>query len=431
MKRSFVYGVAVPDYNFTGRKQETKRLTTMKYPKQLVAIALFVVLHPCMNASAQMNPKPGFIITNENDTIFGTIDYRSDAKNAYECLFQKEGETTFRSYSPKELKGYRFTDNGIYYVTRTFPVDGQNKEFFAEFLLKGGVSLFRHKENDTDYYYMVDETGKVATVKDTGVMAASPAEVDRAKRNTLREASQIFAKSSKAQDHLWKKAINAENLTKITRDYDMEYCTDSGDCVQFQYDQKATQSIQVRLRLQASCGIGINSLEPTRNAYDKENNQTMTALVPQIGIGADFLFPRSEQHWSLQFLAIVGYWNLSKEMRDLYNSKEDTSSLKYWNIEGQIGGVYHFCPKKKVSPIVRGGLVIDQALSPSVEHLIGYYVGDGLNELNTCYGFYLGAGIDMPVGSHLLRLSADYKWSRSSFSGLNSSCIAICAGIRF
>ena len=183
----------------------------MKYPKQLFVIAVFFVLHPFMNAGAQTNPKPGFIITNENDTIYGTIDYCSDAKNAYECLFLKEGETAYRSYSPAELKGYRFTDNGIYYVTRTFHVEGTDKTFFAEFLLQGGVSLFRHKENDTDYYYMVDETGKVATVKDTGVMAASPAEVDRAKRNTLREASQIFAKSNKAQEHLWKKAINAEN----------------------------------------------------------------------------------------------------------------------------------------------------------------------------------------------------------------------------
>ena len=126
-----------------------------------------------LQANAQTNPKPGFVITNANDTIYGMIDYRSDAKNAYECLFMKDGDAKYRSYSPDELSGYRFTDNGIFYVTRTFPLEGKDKTFFAEFLLQGGVSLFRHKENDTDYYYMVDETGKVATVKNTGVMAAS------------------------------------------------------------------------------------------------------------------------------------------------------------------------------------------------------------------------------------------------------------------
>lgn len=383
-----------------------------------------------LQANAQTNPKPGFVITNANDTIYGMIDYRSDAKNAYECLFMKDGDAKYRSYSPDELSGYRFTDNGIFYVTRTFPLEGKDKTFFAEFLLQGGVSLFRHKENDTDYYYMVDETGKVATVKNTGVMAASPAEVDKAKRDALREASQMFALSSKAQEALWEKQINAVNLTKITRDYDMEYCTESGDCVQFQYDQKASQSIQVKFRLQVSCGIGLNSLEPTGNAYDKENNQTMTAFVPQLGIGVDFLFPRSKQHWSLQALAIIGRWNLSKKMRDLYYSDEETSSMKYWNVEGQVGAAYHFSPKQNISPVARAGLVIDQAISPSIDRLVGYHVGKGANDIHTAYGFYLGAGVDMAAGSHLFRLTAEYKWSRASFSGLNSSYIALCAGIR-
>lgn len=393
-------------------------------------ILLFICFASLSQANAQTNPKPGFIITNANDTIYGMIDYRSDAKNAYECQFQKEGDAKYRSYSLEELKGYRFTDNGIFYVKRTFPVEGKDKTIFAEFLLQGGVSLFHHKENDTDYYYLVDEKGKVATVKDTGVTVGSPVEVDRAKRNTLKEASQIFAQSSKAQKALWEKEINAVNLTKITRDYDMECCMESGDCVQFQYDQKASQSIQVRLRLQVSCGIGINSLEPTRNAYDKENNQTMMAFVPQLGIGADFLFPRSGQHFSLQVLAIVGRWNLSKEMRDLYYSGEETSSMKYWNIEGEFGAVYHFRPKKKLSPVARAGLVIDQAISPSIDRLVGYHVGKGANDIHAAYGFYLGAGVDMLACGHVLRLTAEYKWSRASFSGLNSSYIALCAGFR-
>jgi hypothetical protein len=36
-------------------------------------------------AYAQVNPKQGYIITNEGDTIRGTIDYRSDVRNAREC----------------------------------------------------------------------------------------------------------------------------------------------------------------------------------------------------------------------------------------------------------------------------------------------------------------------------------------------------------
>ena len=395
----------------------------------------FVVIIVCMafmqQATAQTNPKPGFIITNANDTIYGTIDYRSDSKNAYECLFKKDGESEYKSFHPEEISGYRFTDDGIFYVTRTFPVDGTEKTFFAEYLLKGGVSLYHHKENDTDYHYLVGEDGKVATVKTDGVMAASPKEADQTKRAALREASQMFALSSKARQALWNKDINSQNLTDITRDYDMEYCKDSGDCVQFQYDSKKARSILVKLRLQASLGLGINVLEPTEYAYDKDHNQTMSGFVPQIGVGADFLFPRGSQHWSLQALVLASWWNLSKEMRDFYYSKEgEVSSLKFLNIEGQFGVTYSFTPKNRISPVVRGGLVADQPISAKMENLDAYHVGKGTDNIHTAYGFYLGAGMDIQVGRNVLRVATDYKWSRASFSGLNSNYLAISAGIR-
>ena len=34
-----------------------------------------------MNLTAQVNPQKGYIITHENDTIHGTIDYLTDAQN--------------------------------------------------------------------------------------------------------------------------------------------------------------------------------------------------------------------------------------------------------------------------------------------------------------------------------------------------------------
>ena len=95
---------------------------------------------------AQLNPKPGFIITNQNDTIYGTIDYLSDKKCAQECLFQANGENAYKTYQPGDISGYRFTDDGVFYVTKTFNIDGAQKTFFAEYLLQGGVSLFRYEE---------------------------------------------------------------------------------------------------------------------------------------------------------------------------------------------------------------------------------------------------------------------------------------------
>jgi hypothetical protein len=54
------------------------KIVVLKY----AALVLWAMI-PTM-LYAQLNPKPGFVITNQNDTIYGTIDYLSDKKCAHE-----------------------------------------------------------------------------------------------------------------------------------------------------------------------------------------------------------------------------------------------------------------------------------------------------------------------------------------------------------
>ena len=37
------------------------------------------------------NPVRGYVITNDNDTLWGTIDYLTGKENAEACHFQKDG----------------------------------------------------------------------------------------------------------------------------------------------------------------------------------------------------------------------------------------------------------------------------------------------------------------------------------------------------
>ena len=97
----------------------------------------FLMLLGVLPLKAQVNPQSGYVITNDNDTLRGTIDYRTDAKNARSCRFMAEGETAYKEYLPNEIKGYRLSDTGACYVTKTFPVDGEQRTFFAEYLLEG------------------------------------------------------------------------------------------------------------------------------------------------------------------------------------------------------------------------------------------------------------------------------------------------------
>ncbi len=87
-------------------------------------------------------------------------------------------------------------------------------------------------------------------------------------------------------------------------------------------------------------------------------------------------------------------------------------------------------PQNKLSPVVRGGLAAEQAVSTKTKNLLGYHVGKGTDDMHTEVGFYLGAGVDIMLSSHVLRLTAEYKWTHASFSGITSQYISLCAGIR-
>ena len=69
-------------------------------------------------AMAQANPKSGYIITNNGDTIRGIIDFRTNERLSTQCDFWANGETEGKNYKPGEIEGFRFDDNGKYFVTR-------------------------------------------------------------------------------------------------------------------------------------------------------------------------------------------------------------------------------------------------------------------------------------------------------------------------
>ena len=133
--------------------------------KKAILFLLLLATMP-IQTTAQVNPQKGYVITNGNDTVHGTIDYLTDARNAKACLFQKRGEEGYKSLSPSDIKGYRLADDGIYYVSRMFNGGERPELLFAEFLIQGGVSLYRYYYEDYNYFGFVDEGGKEVVIRD-------------------------------------------------------------------------------------------------------------------------------------------------------------------------------------------------------------------------------------------------------------------------
>lgn len=340
---------------------------------------------------AQKNPQRGFIVMN-GDTITGTIDFLSRKKCAESCLFKKDGATDFKTYSPKDITAYSLMDNTVNFISKTFSIDGDDQQIFAECLLKGCISLYRYEEAAGDATYLLeDATGKIVALKDIEHKDQLTTEdALQKKRQMLYPAMEMLSESKEAQSRLWNVSLTASNLVSIIRDYDKQYCEGSQGPVVFEY--KAKNSSASKIHLTAEVGKYFTS-------YKFDSGITATAEPIKFGIGAEIYFPRVNNNLSLQIMASYYQCTSSISYYQEDASKEETIATEEFEdrtITLLCGVNYTFLPKKTISPFVCGGITMPFCISEVGLTEAIYQKRDATDRLtpfNLC--LYLGGGINL------------------------------------
>ena len=391
--------------------------------KGIVFFLLLLATMP-IQLVAQVNPQKGYIITNENDTIDGTIDYLTDAQNVKTCLFQKKGEEEYKSLSPNDIKGYRLADDGIYYVSRMFNGGEKPERLFAEFLLQGGVSLYRYFYDDNNYYGFVDGDGKEVIIRNDKLNSDMRTYNEKLqdRRKKVQEVNALMHEDNTIAKRLWKMDLTSDGLTDLVKQYDEQYCTDAGNCVIFQYDRKKAAAVSRQFYVGA--GINYASYEAVRNGDVYEiyyTGNSYSGIAPTFIAGADFQFPRFSKYFMAQLE--LGYtphrYSASKVMLEGGNPKMSINELA-----ARFGVSYMFCPGSRVRPFIRGGFHLAWNMGIKEENVIFKYddgvtvqkkTGDLIFENGMRGGIYLGAGVDI----YHIRISALWKKAKNAYNGLN------------
>ena len=84
--------------------------------KELILIILFILLISPTSFS-QNDFREGYYITWKNDTVYGLIDYRGEARNSKVCVYKSNKQAKVKQFSPNDIQGYRYTDSK-YYIDR-------------------------------------------------------------------------------------------------------------------------------------------------------------------------------------------------------------------------------------------------------------------------------------------------------------------------
>ena len=246
-----------------------KHLEIVRY----ALVLLFLI--PSLQLLAQSNIREGYVITLQGDTLYGEIDFRTAAMNMRRCVFRQKGETSFKTYLPEEIAGYRFTSNGIYYVSKEVETEDEGKKvLFVEYVLHGNMNLYQLGSDDM---LLEDEDGNLAKFS---VVKAQRSTDKKEVRNEMKDVLILLNKSINATNILLEKDKSRENTKKAVKAYVDEVCPD-GFCEAFEYKNKKTPKEDRIMHYWVKVGL-------KNTTYKFYNDETVSGVSPQISAGLDF-----------------------------------------------------------------------------------------------------------------------------------------------
>lgn len=333
---------------------------------------------------SQNNYRPGFVITLQKDTVYGEIDFRTDKMNAKRCVFRSRDDAAAKTYHPFEIVGYRFTDDGKYYVSKNIELQyGVPQPVFLEYLLQGLKSLYYYETEEDVPVYFIEDNNQLVKI-DAPKLSKQTASLqykDQTDRYipllhyAFKDYPDLGPKIDRAR-------FNRKDLIKLTKEYHYAICTSNEDCVEFEAKENKRS---VQLTVTPYVGI-IQYMVPSDGAAGLSRNPDLSYL-------AGVTLAISNKRWmsSLSGCLDVSYSQVSASESVHYESKDTYETIKHSGgmLSAKLGVRYTY-PKGMIRPFAEAGLDISTMLSAKVETkdkrelwvdgiFPGYYVNAGLN----------------------------------------------------
>lgn len=346
--------------------------------------------------NAQNNYKSGYLITNENDTIRGLINLRTNKMNAKVCEFKQTEADNSKVYYPGDIAGYRFTDEGRFYITKDIEIDSILRTVFIEYLLQGTMNLYFYSDN-LDYYFFEDEKGKQTYITNK----PGDKRTDRGDVKYKGIMFYLFKDTDLVAQEAYKTPFNRESIKKLTKKYHEEMCTSGEQCIEFEA-KKEKNIIDVKYSLYV--GIGFQSYSFVDTKLNIIN--PFKYVSPAIGVQASFYLPQSSDSFSL--LVDIALSSIKADDEKNYKSNEGyTTKMKFnfdaLNCVGRLGLKYTY-PKGKYRPTIEGGATLSSLFSKSSTYYyettvqVTPFEKDNYILPETSFlGYYGAVGLDMSV----------------------------------
>ncbi|MFW9600422.1 MAG: hypothetical protein ACMV1C_08030 [Bacteroides graminisolvens] len=334
---------------------------------------------------AQSNYRPGYIITLQKDTVYGDIDYRTDVMNAKRCVFRQHGNDSEPiTYNPFDIIGYRFSDDGKYYVSKNIELKyGYPQPVFLEYLVQAMKSLYYYETEDNIPIYFVEDHNLLIKI-DAPRLAHKPTTNMQFKGETDRYIPLLhyaFKDCPSLNAQIDQAKFNRKDLINITKKYHEEMCTSQMDCIEFE-THEAKRSIQ----LDVTPYIGIIQYKiPSGSSIGLYSS-------PDLSFLAGVTFAITNKRWMSAFSGCFDV-SLSRITSSAQSLNEDNSINVFKHsgtmLSGKLGIRYTY-PKGMIRPFAELGIDISSILNGTEKQyersekwmdgiFPGYYANAGIN----------------------------------------------------
>lgn len=374
---------------------------------KLLVLFVFAGIHH-VDATAQREGIPGYIITLSHDTIYGTINsYRID-----QCRFDDGSQVTVKK--PGEIHGFRLND-GNFYVTKTVTFHGSERTIFVEYLLNGIASVYHFRHLGYEYYFIEKDgvlhelTNETLDVIFNGIVR--PLDSNRFRGilvSLLSDCPEIIPEIERV-------TLSRRSLISVSRKYHQIVCTEY-ECIEY---EKEFKKVKVWFGPAVSSGFSsyrFSEFHP-RNHMSYLNRYHGTSLFTHGGGVNIRIDPGSNKRNSFfgltSFLARESYLFTDTITLVIHTTY---SVFQTQPIVFSQSVTYNFGPLNgRLGQYIGGGYSIDKYFYRSGATLNQYIIRDGVESLYTAsspqfikavHSFVLTGGLSIPTWNGSL-LSAD------------------------
>jgi len=359
----------------------------------------------------QDNFKRGYIIANNKDTIIGWIDFRTDAQNMSVCKFKVDETAKPISYMPGEIYGYRFYQEGKFFISREITINNLPRIVFLEYMVKGIMNLYYYVDSpdfgvDVDYFFFEDEAGKMTPVpKKQDEYINDKKHVDRRYIGMIKYLFKEQETISKEADKL---KFSQKSMINIAKEYHNQVCTTGEECIVFETKEDKAYNL-----CKFSVYGGVQS-------YFEEY---VNVISPTIGGRLNVSIPRWKKKLSFQadlsISKIHGTVTFNEGNSPMFN--EGWCYLSSWETDNifvplLLGGKYSF-GNHRLCPTIGGGFAVTSFFRSNQRYYYTYLRTEG----NFFFDDYFGFGTFVLFYSSL---GLEYTLNNKSSIFIDAECIA-------